>query len=233
MTIYALHGFGAILCWFFIFCIINYKINETFKNFCDLNGEIYFIGLIIISIVWASLWMPSALCYGDCLYDDKTTYGGFKTQEEFINTIEKYNDEYDMSISTEEEFNVFVREQWDLGNKIRNIGIFILLIIFLLLYIYDYNTNKIDRELDKINNSIDILTKNNRRTEEEERLLFILKHSKEKIIKQMEFSKIKDGIGALKKIEKEYNSVDIQNEIDELEALYELNEIDFLKEKYK
>ena len=105
--------------------------------------------------------------------------------------------------------------------------------IFLILYIYDYNTNKIDRELDKINNSISILKRKDERTEEEERLLFILKHSKEKVIKQMELSKIKDGIGALKKIEKEYNSVDIQNEIDELEALYELNDIDFLKEKYK
>ena len=33
MTIYALHGFGAILFWFFIFCIISYKINETFRNY--------------------------------------------------------------------------------------------------------------------------------------------------------------------------------------------------------
>ena len=49
----------------------------------------------------------------------------------------------------------------------------------------------------------------------------------------MELAEVKNGIKALKKIEKECNGVDIQNEIDELEALYELNDIDFLKEKYK
>ena len=87
--------------------------------------------------------------------------------------------------------------------------------------------------MNKINDSINILKRKDKRTEEEERLLFILKYSKEKIIKQMELAEVKNGIKALKKIEKECNGVDIQNEIDELEALYELNDIDFLKEKYK
>ena len=101
------------------------------------------------------------------------------------------------------------------------------------LSVYRVPKPKIDRELDKINNSISILKRKDKRTEEEERLLFILKYSKEKIIKQMELAEVKNGIKALKKIEKECNGVDIQNEIDELEALYKLNDIDFLKEKYK
>ena len=153
------------------------------------------------------LWVPSAVIYTDCM-SSINGCGGFASQEIFIDTIEKYNNKYDMSISTEEEFKVFAREQWNLGNKIRNIGIFILFIIFLLLYIYDYNFNKIDRELDKINNSINILKRNNRRTEEEERLLFILKYSKEKIIKQMELAEVKNGIKALKKIEKQRKKKD-------------------------
>ena len=232
MTIYALHGIGAILFWLMIFCVISCSVNETLINFCKLNEEICGIGVVLIFICWMVLWTPSTVTYNSCM-SSKNGYGGFKSQEIFIDTIEKYNDKYDMSISTEEDLKVFAKEQWNLGNKIRNIGIFILFIIFLLLHIYDYNINKIDRELDKINNSISILKRKDKRTEEEERLLFILKYSKEKIIKQMELAEVKNGIKALKKIEKECNGVDIQNEIDELEALYELNDIDFLKEKYK
>lgn len=231
MTIYALHGVGAILFWLMIFCVIS-CINEKFRNFCELNEEICDIGVVLIFICWMVLWIPSTVTYSSCM-SSKNGYGGFISQGTFTDTIEKYNNKYDISISTEEEFKVFVREQWKLGNKIRNIGIFVLFIIFLLLHIYDYNINKIDRELDKINNSISILQRKNKRTEEEERLLFILKYSKEKIIKQMELAEVKNGIKALKKIEKECNGVDIQNEIDELEALYEFNDIDFLKEKYK
>lgn len=231
MTIYALHGVGAILFWLMIFCVISY-LNKTFRDFYDLNAEICIVGGILIIIGWMVLWVSSVGCYSSCM-SSKNGYGGFKSQEIFIDTIEKYNDKYDMSISTEEDLKVFAKEQWNLGNKIRNIGIFILFIIFSLLHIYDYNINKIDRELDKINNSISILKRKDKRTEEEERLLFILKYSKEKIIKQMELAEVKNGIKALKKIEKECNGVDIQNEIDELEALYELNDIDFLKEKYK
>ena len=231
MTIYALHGFGAILFWLMIFCIIS-CLNETFKNFCELNEEICCVGGTLIFIIWMVLWIPSVISYSSCM-SSETGYGGFTSQEMFIDTIEKYNNKYDMSINTEEEFKVFVREQWKLGNKIRNIGILVLFIIFLLLYTYDYNVNKIDKELGKMNDSISILRQKNRRTEEEERLLFILEHSKEKIIKQMELSKVRNGIKVLKKIEKKYNNVDIQNEIDELEALYKLNDIDFLKEKYK
>ena len=231
MTIYALHGVGAILFWLVIFCVIS-SLNKTFRDFYNLNAEICIVGGTLIIIGWMALWVSPAICYSSCM-SSETGYGGFESQEIFIDTIEKYNDKYDVSISTEEEFKVFVKEQWKLGNKIRNIGIFVLFIIFLLLYIYDYNTNKIDRELDKINDSINILKRKDKRTEEEERLLFILKYSKEKIIKQMELAEVKNGIKALKKIEKECNGVDIQNEIDELEALYELNDIDFLKEKYK
>ena len=231
MTIYALHGVGAILFWLVIFCVIS-SLNKTFRDFYNLNAEICIVGGTLIIIGWMVLWVPSAICYSSCM-SSETGYGWFESQEIFIDTIEKYNDKYDVSISTEEEFKVFVKEQWKLGNKIRNIGILVLFIIFLLLHIYDYNINKIDRELDKINNSISILKRKDKRTEEEERLLFILKYSKEKIIKQMELAEVKNGIKALKKIEKECNGVDIQNEIDELEALYELNDIDFLKEKYK
>ena len=231
MTIYALHGVGAILFWLMIFCVIS-CLNKTFRDFYILNAVICIVGGTLIILGWMALWVPSVICYSSCM-SSEAEYAGFTTQEGFTDAIEKYNNKYDMSISTEEEFKVFVREQWKLGNKIRNIGIFVLSIIFLILYIYDYNTNKIDRELDKINDSINILKRNNRRTEEEERLLFILKYSKNKIIKQMELAEVKNGIKALKKIEKEYNSVDIQNEIDELEALYKLNDIDFLKEKYK
>ena len=231
MTIYALHGVGAILFWLVIFCVIS-SLNKTFRDFYNLNAEICIVGGTLIIIGWMVLWVPSAICYNSCM-SSKTEYGGFTSQELFIDAIEKYNNKYDVSISTEEDLKVFVKEQWNLGNKIRNIGIFILFIIFSLLHIYDYNINKIDRELDKINNSISILKQKDKRTEEEERLLFILKYSKEKIIKQMELAEVKNGIKALKKIEKECNGVDIQNEIDELEALYELNDIDFLKEKYK
>ena len=231
MTIYALHGFGAILFWLVIFCVIS-SLNKTFRDFYNLNAEICIVGGTLIIIGWMALWVSSVVYYSNCM-SSKTGYGGFKSQELFIDAIEKYNNKYDVSISTEEDLKVFAKEQWNLGNKIRNIGIFILFIIFSLLHIYDYNINKIDRELDKINNSISILKRKDKRTEEEERLLFILKYSKEKIIKQMELAEVKNGIKALKKIEKECNGVDIQNEIDELEALYELNDIDFLKEKYK
>ena len=49
----------------------------------------------------------------------------------------------------------------------------------------------------------------------------------------MRMAEVHSGIKALKKIEKTYNEIDIRSDIDELEALYKLNEIDYLKEKYK
>ena len=128
MTIYALHGVGAILFWLMIFCIISCSVNETFINFCELNEEICVIGITLIFIGWLVLWVLSEISYNGCM-SSETGYGGFKSQEIFIDTIEKYNDKYDMSISTEEEFKVFATEQWNLGNKIRNIGIFVLFII--------------------------------------------------------------------------------------------------------
>ena len=174
MTIYALHGFGAILFWLVIFCVIS-CLNKTFRDFYNLNAEICIVGGTLIIIGWMALWISSVACYSSCM-SSETEYGGFISQDIFINTIERYNNKFNMSISTEEEFKAFAREQWNLGNKIRNIGIFILFIIFSLLHIYDYNINKIDRELDKINNSISILKQKDKRTEEEERLLFILKY---------------------------------------------------------
>lgn len=128
---------------------------------------------------------------------------------------------------------MILEEQWNIGSKIRNIGLIVIAIVVISILIYEYLSTRMERELEKIDASIESLISLNNKTEEEKRLLFLLKQSKEKIIKQMRIAKVHSGIKALKKIEKTYNEIDIQSDIDELEALYKLNEIDYLTEKYK
>lgn len=158
---------------------------------------------------------------------------GYTSEEACFEVIEKYNDKYNLSMTTADEFKNFQKEQWNIGSKIRNIGLIVISIVVISILIYEYFSTRMERELDKIDESIKSLISLNNKTEEEKKLLFMLKQSKEKILKQQRMMKVQSGIKALKKIEQTYGEIDIQSDIDELEALYKLNEIDYLKEKYK
>lgn len=228
MTIFVWHGIGAIFFWIMIACMfLDYK-SEMVKQFFNENAGFtaFIMGISILCCV--IFWVPSFLIYSGNRHENcgYTAEGCFKV-------IEKYNDKYNLSMTTIDEFRNFQKEQWNIGNKIRNIGLIVIAIVVISILIYEYCSTRMERELEKIDESIYSLMSLDNKTEEENKLLFLLKKSKEKILKQERIAKVHSGIKALKKIEKTYDEIDIQTDIDELEALYKLNEIDYLAEKYK
>lgn len=229
MTIFALHGIGAIFFWIIIACVFLYYKSEMVQDFFIEKEE--FTGCIMcVCVVFCLIfWLPSFLMYGG----NKNENCGYTSEEACFKVIEKYNDKYNLSMTTADEFKNFQKEQWNIGSKIRNIGLIVISIVVISILIYEYFSTRMERELDKIDESIKSLISLNNKTEEEKKLLFMLKQSKEKILKQQRMMKVQSGIKALKKIEQTYGEIDIQSDIDELEALYKLNEIDYLKEKYK
>lgn len=155
MTIFALHGIGAIFFWIIIACVFLYYKSEMVQDF--FIGKEEFTGYIMcVCVVFCLIfWLPSFLMYGG----NKNENCGYASEEACFEVIEKYNDKYNLSMTTADEFKNFQKEQ--------------------------------------------------------------------------RMMKVQSGIKALKKIEQTYGEIDIQSDIDELEALYKLNEIDYLKEKYK
>lgn len=229
MTIYVLHGIGAIFFWIIIACVFLYYKSEIAQDFFNDNDAVMGFIISVCTLCCLIFWIPSFMYY----FGNRNENCGYVSEEACFEVIEKYNDKYNLSMTTEDEFRDFQKEQWNIGSNIRNIGLIVIVIVVISILIYEYLSTRMERELEKIDVSINSLKSLKNQTEEEKKLLFILKQSKEKILKQQRMAKVHSGIKALKKIEKTYNEIDIQSDIDELEALYKLNEIDYLAEKYK
>ena len=189
----------------------------------------FLIPITVIFVVVFLLWGSTALSY----VSRNDTYCGHNSEEAFNKKIEYYNSKYDANIKTEEDFVDFIESQWKIGNNIRNIVYPIIIVFYLIMVFIELNTNKLERKLEKIRESICELSNIPNPDDQTKQLLDLLSKTKNKLEKQIQLKSVSKSIKMLKQIQADESAVDITREIDELTALYQLNETDLLKEKYQ
>lgn len=237
MSILAWHGiFSSIIFFIIIFFILllryeNDKINSNILNKISKSSFLDFFAMPIagIFLVVFLLWCLAALSYAS----RNDTYCGHDSEEALNKKIEYYNSKYDANIKTEEDFVDFIESQWKIGNNIRNIVYPIIIVFYLIMVFIELNMNKLERKLEKIRESICELSNIPNPDDQTKQILDLLSKTKKKLEKQIQLKLVSKSIKMLKQIQADESAVDITREIDELTALYQLNETDLLKEKYQ
>ena len=240
MTVYALHGFCSIAMFFslsviIICCLGKNKIKLIDKMLKKTDDGGYRIELIFITVFVVSclLWAESTVIYlKSDNFTDKDYSAGYII-EKYNDLVEKYNEKYDANIETHDDFTKFAKSQWNFGNHVRNIGYLIIIVFYLIMGFIELNTNKLERKLEKIRESIYELSDIPNPDDQTKQLLDLLSKTKNKLEKQIQLKSVFKSIKILKQIQADESTIDITREIDELTALYQLNETDLLKEKYK
>lgn len=241
MTMYALHGFCSIAMFFslsiIIICILGKDkiklIDKMFEKIDDTVNYVIIAILITIFLTNCLLWSASAVVYlKSDSFTDKDYPAGYAI-EKYNDLVEKYNEKYDANIETHDDFTKFVKSQWNFGNYVRNIGYLIIIVFYLIMVFIELNTNKLERKLEKIRESICELSNIPNPDDQTKQILDLLSKTKKKLEKQIQLKSVSKSIKMLKQIQADESAVDITREIDELTALYQLNETDLLKEKYQ
>ena len=241
MTMYALHGFCSIAMFFslsiIIICILGEDkiklIDKMFEKIDDTVNYVIIAILITIFLTNCLLWSASAVVYlKSDSFTDKDYPAGYAI-EKYNDLVEKYNEKYDANIETHDDFTKFVKSQWNFGNHVRNIGYLIIIVFYLIMVFIELNTNKLERKLEKIRKSICELSNIPNPDDQTKQILDLLSKTKKKLEKQIQLKSVSKSIKMLKQIQADESAVDITREIDELTALYQLNETDLLKEKYQ
>jgi uncharacterized protein (UPF0333 family) len=241
MTIYALHGFCSIAMFFslsiIIICVLGKNkiklINKMLKKIDDTANYVIIAILITIFLTNCLLWSASAVVYlKSDNFTDKDYSAGYAI-EKYNDLVEKYNEKYDANIKTHDDFTKFAKSQWNFGNYVRNIGYLIIIVFYLIMVFIELNTNKLERKLEKIRKSICELSNIPNPDDQTKQILDLLSKTKKKLEKQIQLKSVSKSIKMLKQIQADESAVDITREIDELTALYQLNETDLLKEKYQ
>ena len=241
MTIYALHGFCSIAMFFslsiIIICFLGGDkiklIDKMFEKINDTANYVIIAILITIFLTNCLLWSASAVVYlKSDSFTDKDYPAGYAI-EKYNDLVEKYNEKYDANIKTHDDFTKFAKSQWNFGNYMRNIGYLIIIMFYLIMVFIELNTNKLERKLEKIRKSICELSNIPNPDDQTKQILDLLSKTKKKLEKQIQLKSVSKSIKMLKQIQADESTVDITKEIDELTALYQLNETDLLKEKYK
>ena len=239
MTIYALHGVYSIIMFFTSsFIIISLLgedklsfLNKIYKN--DKSVDTITSILVIICFFAFFAWLFSVFPYTNRSdFSEEFGYGGY-SKETYEEEVKKYNKNYNANIETHDDFVNFVELQWKIGNHVRNIGYLIIIIFYLIMVLVELNMNKLERKLDKIKESIYELSTIPNPDDQTKQLLDLLSKTKKKLEKQIQLKSVSKSIKMLKQIQADESTVDITREIDELTALYQLNETDLLKEKYQ
>ena len=241
MTMYALHGFCSIAMFFslsiIIICILGKDkiklIDKMFKKIDDTANYVIIAILITIFLTNCLLWSASAVFYlKSDSFTDKDYPAGYVI-EKYNDLVEKYNEKYDANIKTHDDFTKFAKSQWNFGNYVRNIGYLIIIVFYLIMVFIELNTNKLERKLKKIRESICELSNIPNPDDQTKQILDLLSKTKKKLEKQIQLKSVSKSIKMLKQIQADESAIDITREIDELTALYQLNETDLLKEKYQ
>ena len=238
MSIFAWHGiFSSIIFFISIFFILLLLCKNNIIDSNILNKvlqspflmPIAAISIAGIFVVVFLLWGSIALNY----VSRNDTYCGHDSEEALNKKIEYYNSKYDANIKTEEDFVDFIESQWKIGNNIRNIIYPIIIVFYLIMVFIELNMNKLERKLEKIRESICELSNIPNPDDQTKQILDLLSKTKNKLEKQIQLKSVSKSIKMLKQIQADESAVDITREIDELTALYQLNETDLLKEKYQ
>ena len=233
MSIFAWHGiFSSIIFFISIFFILSllYENDIIDSNILNkISQSPFLIPIAVIFVVVFLLWGSTALSY----VSRNDTYCGNNSEEALNKKIEYYNSKYDANIKTEEDFVDFIESQWKIGNNIRNIVYPIIIVFYLIMVFIELNTNKLERKLEKIRESICELSNIPNPDDQTKQILDLLSKTKKKLEKQIQLKSVSKSIKMLKQIQADESAVDITREIDGLTALYQLNETDLLKEKYQ
>lgn len=237
MSIFAWHGiFSSIIFFISIFFILSllYEDNKINSNILNKISQSPFFNFVMmpiagIFVIIVLLWASTALNY----VSRNDTYCGHNSEEELNGKIEYYNLKYGANIETEEDFIDFIESQWKIGNNIRNIVYPIIIVFYLIIVFIELNKNKLERKLEKIRESICELSNIPNPDDQTKQILDLLSKTKKKLEKQIQLKSVSKSIKILKQIQADESTVDITREIDELTALYQLNETDLLKEKYQ
>lgn len=237
MSIFAWHGiFSSIIFFISIFFILSllYEDNKINSNILNKISQSPFFNFVMmpiagIFVIIVLLWFSIASSY----ISRNGTYAGYDSEEALNKKIEYYNLKYGANINTEEDFVNFIESQWKIGNNIRNIVYPIIIVFYLIMVFIELNTNKLERKLKKIRESICELSNIPNPDDQTKQILDLLSKTKKKLEKQIQLKSVSKSIKMLKQIQADESAVDITREIDELTALYQLNETDLLKEKYQ
>lgn len=239
MTIYALHGIYSIIMFFASSFIIISLLGENklslLKKIYKKDKSVDTIASILVIICFFAFftWLFSVFSYiSRSNFSEESGYGGY-SKEKYEEEVKKYNKNYNANIETHDDFVNFVELQWKIGNHVRNIGYLIIIIFYLIMVLVEFNMNKLERKLEKIRESIWELSDIPNPDDQTKQLLDLLSKTKKKLEKQIQLKSVSKSIKMLKQIQADESTVDITREIDELTALYQLNETDLLKEKYQ
>lgn len=239
MTIYALHGIYSIIMFFASSFIIISLLGEDKLSLLkkiykkDKSADIIESTILIICIFAFFAWLFSVFPYiNRSDFSEEYGYGGYP-KETYEEEVKKYNKNYNANIETHDDFVNFVELQWKIGNHVRNIGYLIIIVFYLIMVLVEFNMNKLERKLEKIRESIWELSDIPNPDDQTKQLLDLLSKTKKKLEKQIQLKSVSKSIKMLKQIQADESTVDITREIDELTALYQLNETDLLKEKYQ
>lgn len=239
MTIYALHGIYSIIMFFASSFIIISLLGENKLSLLkkiykkDKSADTIESTLLIICFLTLCAWLFSAFPYMNRSdFSEEYGYGGY-SKEKYEEEVKKYNKNYNANIETHDDFVNFVELQWKIGNHVRNIGYLIIIVFYLIMVLIEFNMNKLERKLEKIRESIWELSDIPNPDDQTKQLLDLLSKTKKKLEKQIQLKSVSKSIKMLKQIQADESTVDITREIDELTALYQLNETDLLKEKYQ
>ncbi len=239
MTIYALHGIYSIIMFFASSFIAISLLGENKLSLLkkiykkDKSADTIESTLLIICFLTLCAWLFSAFPYMNRSdFSEEYGYGGY-SKEKYEEEVKKYNKNYNANIETHDDFVNFVELQWKIGNHVRNIGYLIIIVFYLIMVLIEFNMNKLERKLEKIRESICELSDIPNPDDQTKQLLDLLSKTKKKLEKQIQLKSVSKSIKMLKQIQADESTVDITREIDELTALYQLNETDLLKEKYQ
>lgn len=210
------------------FCILgnikpmrrNSKMAYNLYNFFD---GVYFFAWIIIGIVFSCV-VAFGICYGICY--NKNNFNNETVQDEVTNI----NNHTDLNIQTYEDLKEYFDTQNEKGKPIcaaiASIGaLFWILEIFIESLLF-----RTDRQIMKIKRSINKLSESP--SEENKKLIALLRKTQKELEKQKELKNLQEGIRIIKRA-KVNQSLNIQKDLDELQALCQLNETTLLEEKYK
>ena len=240
MTIYALHGVYSIIMFFASSFLIISLLGENKLSLLkkiykkDKSADTIESTILIIFILVFLAWLYSVFSYVNRSdFSEEYGYGGYSSKETYEKEVKKYNKNYNANIETHDDFVNFVELQWKFGNYVRNIGYLIIIVFYLIMVLIEFNMNKLERKLEKIRKSIWELSDIPNPDDQTKQLLDLLSKTKKKLEKQIQLKSVSKSIKMLKQIQADESTVDITREIDELTALYQLNETDLLKEKYQ
>lgn len=100
MNVFVLHGIGAIFFWIIIACEFLDYVSKTVNKFFTEKEIITGFIITVCGIGCLICWVPSFMSYSG----NRDENCGYTSEEACFEVIEKYNDKYNLSMTTIDDF---------------------------------------------------------------------------------------------------------------------------------